>query len=103
MPIMFRKFQFRKLQFGESIKGKLFFETVRSYHISDNEILIGEKLMIFIHNIVYIMLSFIDGTFPSNISATRRNKNTFCRIKHMRSLRRHFLDLRKRYLNFILM
>ena len=55
---MFGKFQFRKVQFGESIEGKLFFETVRPYHISDSKILIGEQLMIFILDTVYIMLSF---------------------------------------------
>ena len=32
---MFGKFQFRKVQFGESIEGKLFFETVRPYY--DNQ------------------------------------------------------------------
>ena len=55
---MFGKFQFRKLQFGESIKGKLFLETVRPYHISDSKILIGEQLMIFILNTAHIILSF---------------------------------------------
>ena len=55
---MYGKFQFRKLQFGESIEGKLFFETVRPYHNSDSKILIGEQLMIFILNTVHIMLSF---------------------------------------------
>ena len=53
---MFGKFQFRKLQFGESIKGKLFFETVRPYHISDSKILIGEQLMTFIHNVDWVCL-----------------------------------------------
>ena len=40
------------------MKRKLFIETVRSYRISDSEILIREKLMIFVPNIVYVMLSF---------------------------------------------
>ena len=58
VPMMFRKFQFGKLQFGESMKGKLFIEIVRPYRISDSEILIREKLMIFIPDIVHVMLSF---------------------------------------------
>ena len=40
------------------MKGKLFIETVRPYRISDSEILIREKLMIFVPNIVHVMLSF---------------------------------------------
>ena len=40
------------------MKGKLFTETVRPYCISDSEILIRVKLMIFIPKIVHVMLSF---------------------------------------------
>ena len=58
VPIMFRRFQFGKLQFGESMKGKLFIETVRPNCISNSEILICEKLMIFIPDTDHVMLSF---------------------------------------------
>ena len=40
------------------MKEKLFIETVRPNCISDSEILICEKLMIFIPDIVHVMLSF---------------------------------------------
>ena len=53
-----RRFQFGKLQFGESMKGKLFIETVRPNCISGSEILICEKLVIFILDIVHVMLNF---------------------------------------------